>query len=135
MAEMPSLIAEFESKMKSRREADREATSKKREMLDEARDFFGYAIEENDDRIVKFLEQKEAAEKEKERAEKRAAKQAEAKRQLEELAKRATEEALKMAALDAEEKKKAEEETSVVDGSATPASDAREEETGQSGSR
>ena len=84
---------------------------KKNEMLEEARDFFGYAIQADDDRIVKFLEQKAAAEKEKEKAERKALKQAEAKRQLEELAKRATEEALRMAAKEAAEKEKAEETT------------------------
>merc|ERR1719312_1983555 len=108
---MPSLMAEFEGKMRAKEEAEREAMERKTEMLEEARDFFGYAIEENDDRIVKFLEQKEAAEKEREKQERRALKQAEAKRQLEELAKRATEEALKMAAKDAEDKEKAEETT------------------------
>ena len=64
------------------------------------------SILENDDRIVKFLEQKENAEKERVKAEKKAARQAEAKKQLEELARRATEEALKMAALDASGKDK-----------------------------
>jgi len=110
MKDMPSLVAEFEGKMKAKQEAEREAMAKKAEMLEEARDFFGYAIEENDDRIVKFLEEKDAKEKERERAEKRALKQAEAKRQLEELAKRATEEALKMAAQDAEAKERAKKE-------------------------
>merc|ERR1719187_3177101 len=104
MKEMPSLIDEFKNKLKVREEAEKEAMRQQADLLDEARDFFGYAIEENDDRIVKFLEQKEAAEKEREKQERRALKQAEAKRQLEELAKRATEEALKMAAKDAEDK-------------------------------
>ena len=68
--------------------------------------FHFMSILENDDRIVKFLEQKENAEKERVKAEKKAARQAEAKKQLEELARRATEEALKMAALDASGKDK-----------------------------
>jgi len=106
MKEMPSLIDEFKNKLKVREEAEKEAMRQQADLLDEARDYFGYAIEENDDRIVKFLEQKENAEKEKVKAEKKAARQAEAKKQLEELARRATEEALKMAALDASGKDK-----------------------------
>merc|ERR1712142_1395386 len=101
---MPSLIDEFKNKLKVREEAEKEAMRQQADLLDEARDFFGYAIEANDDRIVKFLEQKENAEKEKAKAERKAAKQAEAKKQLEELARKATEEALRMAAIDAKEK-------------------------------
>merc|ERR1719435_130536 len=91
MKDMPALMAEFEGKLQKKRDAEQEAMKKNADLLQEARDFFGYAIQENDDRIVKFLEQKENAEKEKVKAEKKAARQAEAKKQLEELARRATE--------------------------------------------
>lgn len=104
MKDMPSLMAEFEGKLKKKREAEQEAMKKNSEMLQEARDFFGYAIQENDDRIVKFLEQKEAAEKERAKEESKALRKAEQKKQLEELARKATEEALKMAAKDVEER-------------------------------
>jgi len=107
MKDMPDLINQFMAKQKVREDAEKEAMQKKTELLEEAREFFGYAIQDNDDRIVKFLEQKENAEKEVIKAEKKAAKQAEAKKQLEELAKMATEEALRMAEQDVRDKEKA----------------------------
>jgi len=99
MKGMPTLISDFEAKIQAKKEEERASLRAKQEMLDEAQEFFGYAISEKDERIVKFLEQKEQAEVERQKSERKAKKAAEAKAHLEELARKAAEEALKAAAL------------------------------------
>ena len=54
MKEMPSLIDEFKNKLKVREEAEKEAMRQQADLLDEARDYFGYAIEGIMDFLVCF---------------------------------------------------------------------------------
>lgn len=97
MKKMPALIEEFQSKLKVEKAEEVERIKKKAEVLEEAQDFFGYAISENDDRIVKFLEQKELEKKQKLKAEVKAKKAVEAEAYLLALARKAAEEAALLA--------------------------------------
>ena len=86
---------EFQKTLRAKTEEENQSIQKKTEMLEEAQEFFGYAIQENDDRFVKFLEQKETEEKQRLKAEAKAKKVAEMKADLEELARKVAEEAAK----------------------------------------
>ena len=60
---MPQFIKEYKNKLKKKEEQEQIAQSKKMAMIEEARDFFGYHIDQTDPRFEQLRESREEEEK------------------------------------------------------------------------
>jgi len=60
---MPQYIKEFHAKQEKRAEKEREQEAKKHELMEEARDYFGYSIDPRDPRFEEMKLKKEEEEK------------------------------------------------------------------------
>ena len=69
MAQMPKWIVEYRQRQALVQTEARERALKKEELLEEARDYFGYKVQANDPKFQQMVEEKE--EKEKAEAKKR----------------------------------------------------------------
>jgi len=74
MARMPQFIKEYHAKIEKAAEQEREREAKKRELLEEARDYFGYSIDPRDPRFEEMKLQKEEEEKKQRKKAKKEAK-------------------------------------------------------------
>ena len=60
---MPQYIEEFRQKLYDKQNALDQQENKKREMMEEAREYFGYDVDPNDPRFIRMQEAKREAEK------------------------------------------------------------------------
>lgn len=74
MARMPQFIKEYHAKLEKAAEQERQHEAKKRALLEEARDYFGYSIDPRDARFEEMKLQKEEEEKKQRKKEKKEAK-------------------------------------------------------------
>jgi len=78
MARMPQFIKEYHIKLEKAAEQERQQEAKKHELLEEARDYFGYSIDPRDPRFEEMKLQKEEEEKKQKKKEKKEAKESRA---------------------------------------------------------
>jgi Growth arrest and DNA-damage-inducible proteins-interacting protein 1 len=74
MAKMPQLIDEYRVKLKKADEQEHQREAKRRALLDEARDYFGFNIDPRDPRFERMQEMKEEEEKKMKKQKKKDAK-------------------------------------------------------------
>jgi len=63
MSRMPQFIKEYHARLEKVAEKERQQEAKKRELLEEARDYFGYSIDTRDPRFEEMKLRKEEEEK------------------------------------------------------------------------
>jgi len=71
---MPQFIKEYHAKLEKAAEQERQDEAKKRALLEEARDYFGYSIDPRDVRFEQMKLQKEEEEKKQRKKDKKEAK-------------------------------------------------------------
>ena len=71
MEKMPQLIDQYRARLSKSAELECKQEEKKRVIIEEARDFFGYRLDVNDPRIEQMREQKEEQEKQMKRKKKK----------------------------------------------------------------
>jgi len=74
MARMPQFIKEYHAKREKAAEQERQQEAKKQQLLEEARDYFGYTIDPRDPRFEEMQMQKEEEEKKKKKKDRKEAK-------------------------------------------------------------
>jgi hypothetical protein len=74
MAKMPQLIQEYRSKLAKADEQELQREAKRRALLEEARDYFGFNIDPRDPRFERMQEMKEEEEKKLKKLKKKEAK-------------------------------------------------------------
>lgn len=85
MANMPKYIKEYKARLLKAEEEKEQAAAKQKELMEEARDYFGYYIERSDPRFVMMQEQKELEAKAASKAKKKEQRDANVKKMLTEL--------------------------------------------------
>jgi len=63
MAKMPQFVKEYDGRLEKIAEAERQQEAKKQELMEEARDYFGYSIDPRDPRFEEMRLRKEEEEK------------------------------------------------------------------------
>jgi len=76
MAKMPSIVDQYRTRLSKTDEAERKQREKKQELLEQARDFFGYYLDPKDPRFEQMALEKEEEEKRLKKKKKREEKQA-----------------------------------------------------------
>lgn len=76
MAKMPQIIDEYRGKLAKADQLEEEREAKRRVLLEEARDYFGYDIDPHDPRVERMQEMKEEEERKLKKQKKKEAKNA-----------------------------------------------------------
>lgn len=82
---MPKLVEDFKKRMNEREKAAKAETKVKNDLAEQARDFYGFSVDPNDERLQFMLLQLEEAQKAEEKKARKAAKKLEAHQQLQKL--------------------------------------------------
>ncbi len=76
MANMPKWIEKFKEQQLKQDAVERQISQKSKDLLDEAREFYGYSVDQRDPRFAQMLEMKEEAERLERRKQRKARKEA-----------------------------------------------------------